>query len=96
MDIALCAIGRRENRYAREFVEHYLALGFDHIFICDNNHDGEERFEDVLQEHGGLAHTAGAFDAYEAGIPVDLGIEIALESQVNLGELAMIGIEQGL
>jgi hypothetical protein len=53
-------------------------------------------FEDVLQEHGGLAHTAGAFDAYEAGIPVDLGIEIALESQVNLGELAMIGIEQGL
>ena len=50
MRIALCAIGRRENRYAREFVEHYLALGFDHIFICDNNHDGEEHFEDVLQD----------------------------------------------
>lgn len=48
--IALVAIGRRENRYAREFVEHYLGLGFDHIFICDNNHDGEERFEDVLRE----------------------------------------------
>ena len=46
--IALCAIGRRENRYAQEFVEHYLGLGIDHIFICDNNHDGEERFEDVL------------------------------------------------
>ena len=50
MKIALCAIGRRENRYAREFVEHYLTLGFDHIYICDNNHDGEEHFEDVLQE----------------------------------------------
>ena len=48
MRIALVAIGRRENRYAREFVEHYLRLGFDRIFICDNNHDGEERFEDVL------------------------------------------------
>ena len=53
MKIALCAIGRRENRYAREFVEHYLVLGFDHIFICDNNHDGEERFEDVLEDYIG-------------------------------------------
>jgi hypothetical protein len=53
-------------------------------------------FKDVLQEHGGLAHATRAFDAYEAGIPVDLGIEITLEAQVNLGELAMIGIEQGL
>ena len=50
MRLALVAIGRRENRYAREFVEHYLRLGFDHVFICDNNHDGEERFEDVLQD----------------------------------------------
>ncbi len=48
MKIALVAIGRRENRYAREWVEHYLELGFDHIYICDNNHDGEEYFEDVL------------------------------------------------
>ena len=51
MKISLCAIGRRENRYAREFVEHYLGLGFDHIYICDNNHDGEEFFEDVLQDY---------------------------------------------
>lgn len=48
MKLALVAIGRRENRYAREFVEHYLALGFSHVFILDNNHEGEERFEDVL------------------------------------------------
>ena len=48
--IALCVIGRRENRYAREFVAHYKELGFDKVFICDNNHDGEERFEEVLQD----------------------------------------------
>lgn len=48
MKVGLVAIGRQENRYAQEFVEHYLKLGFDHIIICDNNHDGEERFEDVL------------------------------------------------
>ena len=46
--IALCCIGRRENRYAREFVEHYQRLGFDKIYLCDNNRDGEEYFEDVL------------------------------------------------
>ena len=51
MKVALVAIGRIENRYAREFVEHHLRIGFDCIHICDNNHDGEERFEDVLQEY---------------------------------------------
>jgi hypothetical protein len=48
--IALCAIGRRENQYAQEWVGHYRTLGFDHIYIYDNNHDGEEHFEDVLAE----------------------------------------------
>ena len=48
MNIALIAIGRLENQYAHEWVAHHLALGFDHIIIADNNHDGEERFESVL------------------------------------------------
>ena len=46
--IALVAIGRRENQYAREWVQHHLAQGFDHIYIYDNNHDGEDRFDTVL------------------------------------------------
>ena len=49
MNICLVVEGRLENRYAIEFVEYYKNLGFSHIFICDNNHDGEEYFEDVLQ-----------------------------------------------
>ncbi len=50
--VAVCAIGRLENRYAREWVEHYKALGVDHIFICDDNRpeDGE-RIGDVLLEY---------------------------------------------
>ena len=48
--IAVCAIGRRENRYAREWVQHYINLGFDRIIICDNNREGEERFIDVLSD----------------------------------------------
>jgi hypothetical protein len=49
--IALVAIGRKENQYAREFVEHHLRMGFAHVYIADNNHEGEERFEDVLQDY---------------------------------------------
>ena len=51
MKIALCCIGRRENRYAIEYVEYYKSIGFDKIFIYDNNHDGEEHFEEVLQQY---------------------------------------------
>ena len=51
MKTALIAIGRRENQYAREWVEHHLTLGFDHIYIFDNNHDGEEMFIDVLMDY---------------------------------------------
>ena len=47
--IALVAIGRLENKYAKEFVQHHLALGFDGILIYDNNHKGEEHFEKVLK-----------------------------------------------
>jgi hypothetical protein len=50
--VAGCAIGRLENRYAVEWVEHYNALGVDKIFIYDNNRveDGE-LFQDVLQPY---------------------------------------------
>ena len=49
MKVALCCIGRLENRYIKEFVEHYKKIGVDKIFIYDNNHDEEEHFEDVIE-----------------------------------------------
>ena len=49
MTVAVCAIGRLENRYVREWIDHYKHLGVDKIYIYDNNHEGEERFADVLQ-----------------------------------------------
>ena len=50
--VAVCAIGRLENRYAVEWVEHYKRLGVDKIFIYDDNRpeDGEH-FADVLQPY---------------------------------------------
>ena len=46
--IGLCAIGKNENLYAEEFVKYYKKLGYDHIFIYDNNNINDERFQKVL------------------------------------------------
>ena len=48
MKVAVCCIGRLENLYINEYIEHYLSLGVDKIFIYDNNYDEEEYFEDVI------------------------------------------------
>ena len=48
---AVVAIGRKENQYAREFVEYHLKVGFSHVYIADNNRKGEEHFEEVLQDY---------------------------------------------
>lgn len=42
MEIAICAIARLENLYIKEWVDYHLALGFSHIYIYDNNREGEE------------------------------------------------------
>ena len=43
-------MGKRENLYAKEFVDHYKQLGYSHIYIYDNNDIDGEKFEDVLQD----------------------------------------------
>lgn len=48
MEIAICAIARLENKYIKEWVDYHLALGFSHIYIYDNNREGEERITTVL------------------------------------------------
>lgn len=49
--VALCCIGKMENNYIREYVEYYKALGFDTIFIYDNNDVDGEHFEDVIGDY---------------------------------------------
>jgi hypothetical protein len=49
MKICLCSIGKEENLYVKEFVSHYKKIGYNKIFIYDNNDINGERFEFVLQ-----------------------------------------------
>ena len=48
--IALCTMGKKENLYAREFMDYYIKLGVDHMFIYDNNDPLTEKIEDVLDK----------------------------------------------
>ena len=48
--ICLCVIAKRENLYAKEFVDHYKKLGYNHIYLYDNNEENDEKYEDVLQD----------------------------------------------
>ncbi len=48
--VCLCVMGKEENIYAKEFINHYKKLGYNHIFLYDNNDLNGEKFEDVLKE----------------------------------------------
>ena len=47
--LCLCTLGKKENLYAKEFIEYYKLLGFDKIIIFDNNDVNDENFENVLK-----------------------------------------------
>ena len=51
VNVALISIGRLENRYSREFIDYHLKVGIKHIYVIDNNRQGEEHFEDVLADY---------------------------------------------
>ena len=50
LKVCLCVMGKEENRYAKEYINHYKNLGYNHIFLYDNNELKGEKFEDVLKE----------------------------------------------
>ena len=51
LNIALCTMGKKENLYAKEFLEYYIKLGVDHMFIYDNNDPFTEKIEDVIDKN---------------------------------------------
>ena len=51
LKVCLCTLGKEENRYAREFVEHYKKYDVDKIIIYDNNEIIGEAFDLVLSDY---------------------------------------------
>ncbi len=50
LKIALCTMAKKENLYIKEFVDYYIKLGFDHIYIYDNNPPNTEKISDIINE----------------------------------------------
>ena len=48
--VALCTMGKLEILYVEEYVNHYIKLGVDKIFIYDDNDINTEKFSDVLKK----------------------------------------------
>ena len=47
--VCLCVIGKNENLYVKEFVNYYKKIGYNNIFIYDNNEKNGEHFEEVIK-----------------------------------------------
>lgn len=49
--IALLTIAKMENKYIKEFVEHYFFIGVNKIIICDNNEINGEKINEILDDY---------------------------------------------
>ena len=49
--VCICTLGRSENKYIREYINHYEKYGVDKIFLYDNNEINGERFEEVIKDY---------------------------------------------
>ena len=48
LKVCLCLVCKQENLYIKYFVDIYKKLGFNHIFLYDNNDNNGEYIEDVI------------------------------------------------
>jgi len=48
--VGLCLICKGENLYIKEFIDHYINLGYSHFFIYDNNDINGEKLEDIIHK----------------------------------------------
>ena len=51
LKVCICTIGKKENLYAKEFVDYYKNLGVNKIFLYDNNEIDDEKFDTVIKDY---------------------------------------------
>ncbi len=51
MKVCACCILKMENKYIREWVEHYKSIGCDNVILYDNNDLDGEKLEDVIEDY---------------------------------------------
>ena len=79
MKFGVCAILKNENLYLREWVEHYISLGFDKIILYDNNDINGETPNIVIQDY----INDGIVDLYNMrglNVDVDANFECSIQT----------------
>lgn len=51
MKSAICAVARNENDYLLEWIEYHLDMGFDKIFLYDNNNPSDDSVYTLLSSY---------------------------------------------
>ena len=51
LKLAICTMARSENLYIKEYIDYYLNLGFDHIYIFDDNEPNTENVSDIVNNN---------------------------------------------
>ena len=51
LKVLLCTIGKEENKYIKEFINHYRKLKIKKIILYDNNNIDGENFKDILKNY---------------------------------------------
>ena len=49
--VCLCCIAKWENLYISNFIKHYISLGYNQIYLYDNNDIYYERIDDIVQSY---------------------------------------------
>ena len=49
--LCLCTFCKKENLYAKDFIEYYRSLGFDKVIIFDNNDINGEKIDYLLKNY---------------------------------------------
>ena len=47
----ICVVAKKENKYIKEFIEHYIYLGINKILLYDNNDIEGENFDNILKSY---------------------------------------------
>lgn len=50
MRVVVCAMAKNEHLYIKDWVDHYLRIGFDKIYICDNDDPGTKSIKRHLPQ----------------------------------------------
>ena len=48
--IGICTMAKNENLYIKDFIEYYIKLGVDHIFIYDDNEPNQEKISEKIDK----------------------------------------------